>query len=206
MNNSLFFLVVFVAVLAIAPFTHSAAASEVRSTSNSPIHHILSPSPSFPPLLLLSLILVSLSSSLQVQSQFLRLADQLDSSIHRFHSSQRAADLDEVDDSINALEQRSSTPAVTSLTLRSYLAQREQILYAVAARALLVFAHPLPSPCILTLDSQVFNAAASKEVSRQPRHSARIHPPHETRHVAENGSRAITITLRMQTRDILPPV
>jgi hypothetical protein len=69
----------------------------------------------------------------QVQSQFLRLADLIDSSIDRFHSSQRVADLDDVDDAINSLEQRSNSPAVTSLTLRSYLAQREQILYVVAA-------------------------------------------------------------------------
>jgi hypothetical protein len=64
----------------------------------------------------------------QVQSQFLRLADLLDSSVHQFRSSQSVADLDEVDDAINALEQRSNDPTVTSLTLRSYLAQREQIL------------------------------------------------------------------------------
>jgi hypothetical protein len=68
----------------------------------------------------------------QVQSQFLRLADLLDSSIQSFQTSQRVADLDGIDDAINALEQRSNDPSVTSLTLRSYLAQREQILYVVS--------------------------------------------------------------------------
>jgi hypothetical protein len=138
MSKALFSLVVFVAVLAIAPFAHSATASEVRPTS---LHHhtctqqhfrlVIHNCFLFSPLGTLSpSVLLLFSTFSQVQSQFLRLADQLDSSIHRFHSSQSAVDLDGIDDSINELERRSKTPAVTSLTLRSYLAQREQILYA----------------------------------------------------------------------------
>jgi hypothetical protein len=142
----------------------------------------------------------------QVQSQFLRLADLLDSSVQSFQTSQRVADLDGIDDAINALEQRSSDPSVTSLTLRSYLTQREQILSVVSS-----FLCPAcfrmnapPSLCVLTPATQVFDAAASEQVSQQPRRSVRIYPPFETSHGSEKGPRVIAIALLMPSRNVLP--
>lgn len=204
MRKSLFFLVVFVAALAkAAPVTHSASASAVRSNSNLPFTAFhSSPSIHASPAVT-SHTDVSFLAFSQVQSQFLRLADQLDTSIHRFRSSQSVADLEEIDDSINALERRSNSPATTSLTLRSYLAQREQILCEVAALAVFLCSHVRNNHCILTLDTQVLNATASQKVSQQPRHSARIHAPYETRFLAENGPRVIAIAVCLQTRDVL---
>jgi hypothetical protein len=121
-----FFALVVCAILVMVPSAHSTADSEVRPNLTFTVT-----APILPHFRVIATELVSLILP-QVQSQFLRLADLIDSSIDRFHSSQRAADLDDVDDAINSLEQRSNSPAVTSLTLRSYLAQREQILYVVA--------------------------------------------------------------------------
>ena len=124
MRKIIFALVVLAVVLASAPFVHSAGASEVLPYS----------SRAFPSCCAQSHFATASCVWLppQIQSQFLRLADLLDSSIQSFQTSQRVADLDGIDDAINALEQRSNDPSVTSLTLRSYLAQREQILYVVS--------------------------------------------------------------------------
>jgi hypothetical protein len=142
MSKPLFALFLCVAILAIAPSAQSTAVSEVRPYSKQTSiafcgsHRIFT---------LLYLIHAPFFALPQVQSQFLRLADLLDSSIHRFQSSQSVADLDEIDDAINALEQHPNDPSVTSLTLRSYLAQREKILY-VAAVAPFFFRISLPHP------------------------------------------------------------